>query len=153
MKIWIVQGESAKTPGRPISVWVSDVKANEKAAELTNIILKELDLKFRASPTTWSDQLQAAREAVDMDDDNAFGVWIVGTEIEPKDARLLAVDDREQATMLAALSFWGRTQAHCLDDGSHPLPEDVTATMGGTLKPLSRSECGALFDRLIADAG
>lgn len=58
------------------------------------------------------------------------------------------LNSREHATVLAALRYWQRHQAHIIMRGVTTMPEDAIATNSGTLEPLSRAEIDALCDRL-----
>jgi hypothetical protein len=58
------------------------------------------------------------------------------------------LNNRELATVLAALRYWQRHGLpQCLDSKNH-LPEDDIATDGGTLAPMRKPEIDVLCERL-----
>jgi len=67
---------------------------------------------------------------------------------------LIGLDDREHATVLAALRHWqARHAAGEIYNVVPILDETDIATKGGTIKPLSVAEMDALCDRLnLAEA-
>ncbi len=60
-------------------------------------------------------------------------------------------NERETATILAALRYWQRHQARACREAQTPLYEDDIATEGGTLEPLDESEIDDLCERINTD--
>lgn len=61
------------------------------------------------------------------------------------------LDDRERATVLAALSYWQQDLIDGEDEELGVVPGDSEiATQGGTLEALNHQEIGALIDRIEA---
>lgn len=76
-KVYIVQGVSARVPGCVLSVHASQRGADERAAELVNILLRELRMRANATADTWARRVAnlRARELGD-DCEGESDVWV-----------------------------------------------------------------------------
>lgn len=76
-QVWIVQGESARVPGHVLSVHASQRGADERAAELVNILLRELRMRATATADTWARRLANLRAREVRDEcERGSDVWV-----------------------------------------------------------------------------
>lgn len=68
--VYIVEGESDSTPGRPVNVFADESAATARAVELTNTLLKEAGLPDDATPDNWRDRVEA------LEDETGGGSWV-----------------------------------------------------------------------------
>lgn len=89
-QVYLVRAAHPFVPGEPMSLHASMQGARKAAAELVNIIRKDICYSPHgckvetATADNYEEVLETLREAYeDLYDSNSFDVWIVETEIKP----------------------------------------------------------------------